>query len=97
LVDEMRQVMSCEIQERQPRRVGLECSKSEEKKRRLEKLTVLSGRLNVVKGLKQTNQIVLEEVVLEEVKWLIVNPSQNPFGQTPQYSLISTASNYRKS
>jgi hypothetical protein len=54
--------MSCEIHERQLRRVGLECSKSEEKKRRLEKLTVLSGRLNVVKDLKQTNQTVLEEV-----------------------------------
>ena len=46
--------------------------------------TVVSGRLNVVKGLKRTNKSNCQFWKKSTYDWLVDNPSQDLFGQKPQ-------------
>jgi hypothetical protein len=57
--------------------------------------TVVSGRLNVVKGLKPTNQI--DSFERSWLDLLVDHPSQDLFGQRPQYTLSSGAGNTQDS
>jgi hypothetical protein len=48
-------------------------------------LTMVSGELNVVDGLKLTNQTNCRFWKKFTFNWLVDNPSQDAFGQRPQW------------